>query len=219
RAWNSFWCAMVAPMVTPPARRPRACGSASWRQKTRENLPSCLQTPAGYGTICRRAKRGRLRVRRPSAFPKHVFGIVLGILFLGFAVPGAYARDVLLPADSVAADGEARFFLISIGTSQYGDDFWPDLKWSAQDARKVGKAFGAKTGKERVVHLFLDEKASRRRILRAMEQVRKEARPRDVVAFYLSGHGTLALNDDGDLEQVAVLHATDHRKPLKTGLS
>ena len=129
------------------------------------------------------------------------------------------AKDVLIPADKVAAKGDARFFLVAIGTNRYDDKFWPDLKWAVRDAQKIAKSFGARTNEERVVHLITDAGASRKKILATLEKVRRMATPRDIVAFYLSGHGTLALNDDGELEQVAVLHKTNKNRPLATGLS
>ena len=107
-------------------------------------------------------------------------------------------------AKSIAQAGP-RLFVISIGTSNYkGDQI--DLQYSSKDASDMAAAiqtgarplFGADS--TFVFRLVSDNSDSsmlptKRNIVRTFRELSKKAEPRDIVLFYLSGHG---INAGGD---------------------
>lgn len=131
------------------------------------------------------------------------------------------AKDVKIPVNKVhdAGDGAPVFYLIAIGVAQYKDPFWPSLKWPVQDAAKVAAAFGTEMpDMRREVIQLTDGEATRATVLAAMKTVRRKARSADIVALYVSAHGTLAETGTGDLAKVVVLNDTTAAEPRETGL-
>jgi len=130
----------------------------------------------------------------------------------------ALAADVKIPNRSVG-NAPPKFFLLSIGVSRYQNEFWPDLRWPREDATAVAKVFGADTGYDREVITLYDEAASKEAIAAALAKIRSAARPRDVVAVYVSAHGTLAIGASAALLPVIALSGSDPRRLQDTGLS
>ncbi len=144
--------------------------------------------------------------------------LLLGTWLLA-AATSAGAAEVLIPTDKVAGNGDGNFYLLAIGVSQFVDDFWPPLKYTAADADKVAKSLGQGTELKLVTVKLTDAQATRTAVWAALDKIRSRATARDTVAVYISSHGTLAEASNGELEKVVVLNDTKKDLALKTGLA
>ncbi len=97
---------------------------------------------------------------------------------------------------------EGRRIALVIGTDQYEDDLYTDLRYAEGDARAVALAL---TGFDHVALLATPEETTQAAILDALERLKAEVRsPTDTVLIYVSGHGTLARPAGGELERFIV---------------
>lgn len=137
------------------------------------------------------------------------------------ARPTSWAAERLIPSDKIRdrkQDGP-RLFILAIGVANFNDSFWPALKWSEQDAKRVAATFGDKTHRRRVVSVLTGQQVTRQSIEKELDQIAAQAGRKDAVAIYVSTHGTLALARGNDLEQILVLPQTDSKNVVATGLS
>ena len=130
----------------------------------------------------------------------------------------AVAADVLIPTEQLKTATGKRYYLISIGIDQYADKFWPNLKWPSRDALKVSDQFGLQTDSQVVNITILNRNANLKNVRNILADVKSKTTAVDTVILYLSGHGSLALNQSGVLEQVAVMQDSDSHNLYSTGL-
>ncbi len=131
----------------------------------------------------------------------------------------AWSADVKIPVSAMTGAETPRYFTLDIGIDTYQDEFWPPLKWPANDAARVSELFGVKTGHQVNKFTLLNEDATAARVHALLKQVSDTVAPSDTVVLYISAHGSLVQNASGDLEQVVVLHDTRKNKLLETGLT
>lgn len=150
------------------------------------------------------------------------FGLSFGLTFGLVAAPSpGFAEEVTVPTSSLkkgGKDGAGRFFLLTVGVGTYADDFWPSLKWTGDDARRVSEGFGVGTGLSPWRRSLIDAAATKVAVRQAMQEIRDEVTARDTVVVYVSSHGTLAETDDGELAKVVVLHDTRKDEAMATGM-
>jgi hypothetical protein len=94
-----------------------------------------------------------------------------------------------------------------IGVSQFADEHWRTLKYTAKDAEDVAAALrDPRRGQfDAVEVLTRPEQTTRPAVLDALEAMRRRAtRPDDVVVVYVSSHGTLARDTRGELHRYLV---------------
>jgi len=128
-------------------------------------------------------------------------------------------KEVLIPTDSIQQQVQDNYYIISIGINHYQDEFWPDLKWPANDAKKISNQFGQNTQFQITQLTLLNENANLVNIQKQLINIAQEISFDDTVILYFSGHGTLAKDDKGELLRVAVLHDTNNAALLDTGLT
>lgn len=83
-------------------------------------------------------------------------------------------------------------YVLAVGVSEYADAGL-SLKFAATDAKKLGDVFdrrGRQIYKGVRVTYLLDGKATRAGLREALEEIAKEAQPRDTFVLTVSGHGT-----------------------------
>jgi len=146
--------------------------------------------------------------------------MILRIFFIFiFWQSQGFAKDVLIPTDYIITNEFSKYYLISIGINDYEDDFWPSLKWPSKDANRVSNMFGIDTKNIIQKTILLNETANLQSVKNTLVNIAKLASYNDKVILYLSGHGTLALNDDGDLSRIVVLYDTQKNNLRQTGIS
>lgn len=135
--------------------------------------------------------------------------------------PVSLAAERLIAADKVQDLKQERpkLFVLAIGVANFEDDFWPDLKWPEDDAKRVAESFGLNTDRQRMISVLTGNKVSLQSIDRELDKIARQADRRDSVAIYISTHGTLALDKGKDLEQILVLPDTTSKNLAKTGLA
>lgn len=111
-----------------------------------------------------------------------------------------------------------RLFLITIGVNNYEDDFFPDLKWAERDADRVARELGKDTGYEVERKVLTGASVTRDAIRTELQALATRASSSDAFLIYVSSHGTLVTDGDGDLEPVVVLPSTDSKSLAKTTL-
>lgn len=130
-----------------------------------------------------------------------------------------WAQDLLIPAQQLKTESGKRYYIISIGINEYEDSFWPGLKWPKRDAVAVSNSFGKETDSQVVNISVLNENATLNNVVRILTDIKGEATGADTVILYVSGHGSLAIRPDGDVEPVAVMHDSQNDDLIYTGLS
>jgi len=141
------------------------------------------------------------------------------LVFLYWFASEVTAKEVLISTDTIQQQTQNNYYIISIGINQYQDDFWPELKWPANDAEKVSQRFGRNTQYNIAKLTLINQNATLENIQQKLIQIAQNITFDDTVILYFSGHGTLAKNDQGEFARVAVLHDTDNASLLKTGLT
>ena len=102
----------------------------------------------------------------------------------------------------------ASLFVLAVGTNQYLDDFFPPLKWAESDATRFASELG-KDSEFKVERIVLTgAKVSKTSIKDAIKSISARSKSADMIIVYLSGHGSLRLGKDGELEPVLVLPDT-----------
>ena len=137
------------------------------------------------------------------------------------SLKNSFAGPVKIPVSTIKSSspkGKPVLYLLTIGVNKYTDSFWHDLNWAARDARVLSQALSKSSIRNVEPIILTNRKASLSRIKRVFRDLRSKVRPQDVVIVYLSGHGTLERNEDGQLEQYFVLSETKKQNIHKTGL-
>lgn len=122
--------------------------------------------------------------------------LITGILLLGLLPAGgaaAQSRGIALESKPVVQNTpfvNGVYRALVIGNDHYLDPErrWPRLQTAVSDARAVGEILRRDYG---FSDLEILENATRRDILRALEQLSKRAMPNDSVLVYYAGHGFL----------------------------
>ena len=148
--------------------------------------------------------------------------VLLALLATGLlgAPPASEAAERLIAPDKVRSSppDSPKLFILAIGVARFDDSFWPTLKWPEQDAKRVAAALGDQTNRHRVVTVLTGKEVTRKAIETSLDEIARQARHKDAVAVYVSTHGTLALDQGQDLEQILVLPATTRQQVASTGL-
>lgn len=142
--------------------------------------------------------------------------ILLLLIFSCHAL--SWAGDVLIETDRIANASPGRYYAISIGINQYDDEFWPNLRWAATDATNMLAILGKETQYEKIPIALVNQAATLANVRAVMDDVARKVTARDIVVLYLSGHGTLTLDPNGDLMRVAVMRDTKKSDVTGTGL-
>jgi len=143
--------------------------------------------------------------------------LILCLVVIGLSTP-VFAKDLLIETDDLVSEPRGRYYVISIGINEYRDAFWPALRWAAADATSMLGILGKDTRYERVAISLVNQAATLSNVRTVLDDVARKVAPRDIVVLYLSGHGTLAPDSDGDLMRVAVMHDTQKSELAATGL-
>jgi len=130
---------------------------------------------------------------------------LLAVACLGCAhtAPGLTQRG-MRPANSTVAELdealEPRRVAVLIGIDDYLNPIFPDLRYAASDANALGDLMMAPEtgGFDRVVRLADPRTTTRAAILRELRNIRSDVARQDIFVLYFSGHGTLAVDGDGD---------------------
>ncbi len=99
---------------------------------------------------------------------------------------------------------------VVVGIDRYADSAFPALKWASQDARAVGQTlvdpeYGAF---DRVIELTASNQTTRDRILAELVSLRNDLRRQDTLVVFISSHGTMALDAQGEPHLYLVAHDT-----------
>ena len=144
----------------------------------------------GLSLMTNLAKNKRLYMSRQ--FFKSIQTLLLLILVVSSLPVNAQSRGIALQAaDQVFTPFSSGIFrALVIGNNQYVDPHnqWPVLETAVSDARAVASVLTEEYGFGDVVLL---ENATRREILKALEQLSKNALSEDSVLVYYAGHGFL----------------------------
>lgn len=128
------------------------------------------------------------------------------------------AADIAIPLGRIKSD-KPRYILISIGVNQYQDKFWNQLKWAKSDAKMVVDTLGLDTEYPIVKQLILDEAATLKNIKQKLTELHHEIQSKDIVVLYLSTHGSLTLDQEGNFKKYVILNDSQHERLPTTALS
>ncbi|RZA16596.1 MAG: caspase family protein, partial [Proteobacteria bacterium] len=144
----------------------------------------------------------------------------LSLAFILAMAPVLQAAPLTVPLETLGrVESTPRTFILSIGVATYQDSFWPRLKWPTTDAKNIASQIGQGTGRTLVTQVLLDEDASLKSIRDSLKNLQKVVKQKDNLVVYFSGHGTLGLGRNGDMEKVLVLNATRKEQLFSTGLT
>lgn len=155
---------------------------------------------------------------------------LVAILLLGALVacasPSSGEKGGLVPLkldeEALSSAYQPRRLALLIGVATYDDPRWRDLRYSAKDATDLAEALRdpARGRFNQVRVLNRPEETTRASILAALRQLKQEAtRPDDVVVVYLSAHGTLARDAQGELRRYLVARDSSYNAIPQTALS
>ncbi|MFH1469630.1 MAG: caspase family protein [Pseudomonadota bacterium] len=137
----------------------------------------------------------------------------------------AMAGPAVIPGGAVdpreaGALFHGRRLALLVGPESYTDDGFPDLRYTAADARALGTALADQGRFDRVVTLTTPAETTRAAVLSAMRTLGAEVQsPDDVVFVYFSTHGSLARGQGEALQQELVLSDTRLEDLRGTGLA
>lgn len=102
--------------------------------------------------------------------------------------------------ETLEASFAPRRVALVVGNNRYDDPAFPPLKWAENDAAQVGAILEDDRygGFDRVVYLMGQSKARRDRILSEMVSLRNDLRRQDSLVVYVSTHGTMRLDTQGE---------------------
>ncbi len=111
-------------------------------------------------------------------------------------------------SEELAAALQPRRIALVIGVDDYHSAAFPDLRFAGEDARAVAEILRGpgEGGFERVVVLDSSTVTSRARILAELRGALADLRREDVFVIYFSGHGTAAVNDEGEVRLYLLVH-------------
>ena len=101
-----------------------------------------------------------------------------------------------------------RLFVLAIGVNDYKDDFFPPLKWAESDAARFANEIGKDSDYSVERTTLTGAKVTKASVEEAINRIAAQAKSADMFIVYMSGHGSLRLGKDGDLEPVLVLAET-----------
>ena len=121
---------------------------------------------------------------------------------------------------STLETGEAKLWVLLIGVNQYQDGSLPSLRYAALDCQGLGEALSGATQafpqKEFLIHHDLvPEKPTLATIQASLQRLVREAKPKDTVLTYFSGHGIV---DPASHQTVLCVADTQKQNALQTGL-
>jgi hypothetical protein len=125
-------------------------------------------------------------------------------------------------AGALASAYAPRRFALLVGIGTPDDARWRPLRYAEKDARDLAAALKdpARGAFQQVRVLSGREETGREAVLAAVRALRREAtRPDDIVVVYLSGHGTLARDERGELRRYLVTRDASFRAIPQTALS
>ena len=111
--------------------------------------------------------------------------------------------------EALDASFAPRRVALVIGNNTYDDPAFPPLKWAENDAAEVGKILEDPTyGRfDRVLYL-VGNAARRDRVLSEMVSLRNDLRRQDTLVVYVSTHGTMKLDAQGEPQLFLVARDT-----------
>lgn len=118
---------------------------------------------------------------------------------LARSAEGSAASEPLLAVGPKSPDKQFTIHRVCVGVSDY-DDANLKLNSAANDAREMFAALGrdcvgpANRYSTATGELLIDKDATRERVLKALEKVRSEAAPGDLVVCFFAGHGVVQDN-------------------------
>ncbi|HTL89489.1 MAG TPA: caspase family protein [Leptolyngbya sp.] len=121
---------------------------------------------------------------------------------------------------SALETGEAKLWVLLIGVNQYQDEALPPLRYAALDCQGLGEALSEATQafpqKEFLIHHDLvPETPTLTQIQASLQRLVREAKPKDTVLTYFSGHGIV---DPVSHQTVLCVADTQKQHALQTGL-
>ena len=121
---------------------------------------------------------------------------------------------------SALETGEAKLWVLLIGVNQYQDEALPPLRYAAIDCQGLGEALSGATQafpqKEFLIHHDLvPETPTLATIQASLRRLVREAKPKDTVLTYFSGHGIV---DPASHQTVLCVADTQKQNALQTGL-
>lgn len=156
-------------------------------------------------------------------------GAALGVALLALLALGCASLEpmgrkglVTLPSHEEPPERVGRRFALLVGIARFDDDRFPALRFAAKDARDMGAVLSApERGRfDRAEVIVEPARTTRAALVSAIERLAEQAtRPEDVVVVYVSSHGTLARDEQGELTRYLVASDTDYRRISETGLS
>lgn len=157
---------------------------------------------------------------------KRLVATILLAALVACASPSSGEKGGLVPLkldeEALSSAYTPRRLALLIGVSEYDDGQWRNLRYSDKDARDFAEALkDPSRGRfDQVRVLTRPEETTRAAILAAVRQLKQEAtRPDDVVVVYLSAHGTLARDGQGELKRYLVTRDSSFRAIPQTALS
>ncbi len=103
-----------------------------------------------------------------------------------------------------------RRIAVVVGLNRYADATFQTLKWAERDAQEFARVLStdASGGFDRVVTLIGESQARRDRILAEMISLRNDLRRQDSLVVFVSTHGTMTLDEEGQPSLFLVAHDT-----------
>jgi WD40 repeat protein len=132
---------------------------------------------------------------------------------LGFNVDGSLStRPLTRRLDASGTPPPARAFVLAVGIDHFGLGSVTPLRYAAKDAAEVARALeralaGVYPAAPVSVSLLNDTAATRAGLTAALDRLRREARPDDLLIWFVASHGTL----DDQARYGIVLHDWDGR--------
>ncbi len=103
-----------------------------------------------------------------------------------------------------------------LSVKNFKDSFWPSLKWTKRDAQKLSHELMVSKSFDQIIHLPV----RRAKLKKMLNGIAKDPKLQGAtVLFYISSHGTLYLNSQGELEQTVVLQDSKHNNLAATTLT
>jgi len=122
---------------------------------------------------------------------------------------------------SALETGEAKLWMLLIGVNHYQDEALPSLRYAALDCQGLSEALSGATQafpqKEFLIHHDLvPETPTLATIQASLQRIVREAKPKDTVLTYFSGHGIV---DPASHQTVLCVTDTQKQNALQTGLN
>lgn len=132
----------------------------------------------------------------------------------------AQSSFLMSQAQLALKTGQAKFWILLVGVSQYYDRRFPTLQYSTIDTQRLADAFADVTQEFQDISVKVHHDSALPPTVSAvrssLQEIVENAQPQDTVLFYFSGHGAL----DARMQQVVFCLAdTQKDTMLQTGLS